>query len=73
MSSVRRTTGSRSRARRCGRSRSSRLVVACAALLDVAVYGALTRNGLTPAKAAEEVSGFILARLAAEASRAESR
>ena len=50
-----------------------RLVEACAALLDVAVYGALTRNGLTPAKAAEEVSGFILARLAAEASRAASR
>jgi AcrR family transcriptional regulator len=50
-----------------------RLADACAALLDVAVYGALTRNGLTPAKAAEEVSGFILARLAAEASRAVSR
>ena len=50
-----------------------RLVEACAALLDVAVYGAFTRNGLTPAKAAEEVSGFIMARLAAEASRAASR
>ena len=50
-----------------------RLVEAGAALLDVAVYGAFTRNGLTPAKAAEEVSGFILARLAAEASRAASR
>lgn len=50
-----------------------RLVEASAALLDVAVYGALTRNGLTPAKAAEEVAGFILARLAAEASRDAAR
>jgi AcrR family transcriptional regulator len=52
---------------------AARLVDTCAALLDVAVYGALTRNGFTPAKAAEEVSGFILARLAAEASRVTSR
>jgi AcrR family transcriptional regulator len=50
-----------------------RLADACAALLDVAVYGALTRGGLTPAKAAEEVAGFILARLAAEESRTASR
>jgi AcrR family transcriptional regulator len=49
------------------RNVDARLVNTCAVFLDVAVYGALTRNGMTPAKAAEEVSGFILARLAAEA------
>src|SRR6266545_1900111 len=51
----------------------ARLVSTCAALLDVAVYGALTRDGLTPAKAAEDVSGFILARLSADVSHPTGR
>jgi hypothetical protein len=42
---------------------SARLVTSCAALLDVAVYAALIRGGMSPAKAAEEVAAFILARL----------
>jgi AcrR family transcriptional regulator len=42
---------------------SARLVTICAALLDVAVYAALIRGGMSPAKAAEEVAAFILARL----------
>ena len=50
------------------RSSDLRLVTACAALLDVAVYSALTRAGMTPTEAAEEASTFILARLAAEPS-----
>jgi hypothetical protein len=50
---------------------SARLVTACAALLDVAVYVALTHAGMSSAKAAEEVSAFILARL--EAARRSSR
>jgi AcrR family transcriptional regulator len=50
---------------------SARLVTACAALLDVAVYAALTHAGMSSAKAAEEVSAFILARL--EAARRSSR
>jgi AcrR family transcriptional regulator len=52
---------------------SARLINACAALLDVAIYAALTRAGLPLAKAAEEVSSFILARLTTDASRAPSR
>jgi AcrR family transcriptional regulator len=44
-----------------------RLIGTCAALLDIAVYGTLTRQGVTPAKAAEEIAGFILARLSADA------
>ena len=35
-----------------------------AALIDIAVYGALRRAGLSTAAAAEEVAGFILARFA---------
>lgn len=42
---------------------SPRLAASCAALLDVAVYGALTRGGMSSAKAAEDISAFILARL----------
>jgi AcrR family transcriptional regulator len=41
-----------------------RLIRVCATLLDVAVYGALTRAGMTAAQAAEQVAAFILARLA---------
>jgi len=41
-----------------------RLPRVCSALLDVAVYGALTRAGMTPGEAADEVSAVILARLA---------
>jgi AcrR family transcriptional regulator len=48
------------------RSFDPRLVSACAALLDVAVYSALIRAGMTPTEAAEEASAFILARLAAD-------
>src|SRR5262245_224787 len=44
-----------------------RLIGACAALLDIAVYGALTRQGVTPGKAAEDIAGFILARLSVDA------
>jgi AcrR family transcriptional regulator len=49
----------------------ARLIASCAALLDVAVYGALIRGGMSPAKAAEEVAAFILARL--DAARRPSR
>ena len=45
----------------------ARLPRVCAALLDVAVYGALTRAGMTPGEAADEVSAVILARLATPA------
>ena len=41
----------------------ARVLQVCAALLDVAVYGALTRAGMTPGEAADEVSAVILARL----------
>ena len=51
---------------------NARVVKACAAFLDVAVYAALTRAGMTPGMAAEEVSRFILARLA-QASRSTPR
>ena len=44
-----------------------RLPRVCAALLDVAVYVALTRTGMTPGEAADEVSAVILARLATPA------
>ena len=44
-----------------------RLARACSTLLDVAIYGALTRAGMTAAQAAEEVAEFILARVKAEA------
>jgi AcrR family transcriptional regulator len=50
-----------------------RLTRTCSALLDVAVYGALTRAGMTAAQAAEHVAAFILARLKAEAGRAAPR
>jgi AcrR family transcriptional regulator len=43
---------------------AGRLARTCSALLDVAVYGALTRAGMTPAQAADDVATFILARLA---------
>jgi hypothetical protein len=45
----------------------------CAAVLDVAVYGALTRASMTPGEAADEVSAVILARLAAKPARAALR
>jgi len=45
----------------------ARLPRVCAALLDVAVCGALTRAGMTPGEAADEVSAVILARLATPA------
>ena len=51
----------------------ARLARTCSTLLDVAVYGALTRAGMTPAQAADDVASFILARLETEASRAGSR
>jgi AcrR family transcriptional regulator len=41
----------------------ARVLQVCSALLDVAVYGALTRAGMTPGEAADEVSAVILARL----------
>jgi AcrR family transcriptional regulator len=44
-----------------------RLARTCSALLDVAVYGALTRGGMTAGEAAAEVAEFILARIAAAA------
>ena len=43
-----------------------RLTRTCSALLDVAIYGALTRAGMSAGEAAEAVAEFILARLAAE-------
>jgi AcrR family transcriptional regulator len=52
---------------------NARLVNACAALLDVAVHGALTRAGSSSMKAADEVAGFILARLQAGAPGVTSR
>jgi AcrR family transcriptional regulator len=47
-----------------------RLIRTCSALLDVAVYGTLTRAGMTAAQAAEQVTAFILARLKSQALRA---
>jgi AcrR family transcriptional regulator len=41
----------------------ARVLQVCAAFLDVAVYGALTRAGMTPGEAADDVSAVILARL----------
>jgi hypothetical protein len=51
----------------------ARLARTCSTLLDVAVYGALTRAGMTPAQAADDVASFILARLEIETARAGSR
>jgi AcrR family transcriptional regulator len=51
----------------------ARLARTSSALLDVAVYGTLTRAGMTPAQAADDVASFILARLDAEAPRTPSR
>jgi AcrR family transcriptional regulator len=48
----------------------TQLIRTCSALLDVAVYGALTRAGMTAAQAAEQVAAFILARLKSQALRA---
>jgi AcrR family transcriptional regulator len=45
----------------------ARLPRVCSALLDVAVYGALTRAGMTPGEAADDVAAVILARLATPA------
>lgn len=50
-----------------------RLTRTCSALLDVTVYGALTRAGMTAAQAAGEVAQFIVARLAAEADAPAAR
>ncbi len=50
-----------------------RLTRTCSAFLDVAVYGALTRAGMTAAQAAEDVAGFILARLVADKAAAAAR
>jgi hypothetical protein len=41
--------------------------------LDVAVYGALTRAGMTAAQAAEQVAAFILSRLKSKTERAAPR
>ena len=49
-----------------------RLARTCSTLLDVAVYGALTRGGMTAGEAAEDVARFILARIALEANRVPS-
>jgi AcrR family transcriptional regulator len=51
----------------------ARLIKSGAALLDVAVYGALTRAGMSPAKAADDIADFILARIAGGASRRSAR
>jgi AcrR family transcriptional regulator len=51
----------------------ARLARTCSTLLDVAVYGALTRAGMTPTQAADDVATFILARLDTEAPRTASR
>jgi AcrR family transcriptional regulator len=51
----------------------ARLSRACSALLDVAVYGTLTRAGMTAAQAAEQVTAFILSRLKSEPARAAPR
>lgn len=51
----------------------ARLIRTCSALLDVAVYGALTRAGMTAAQAAEQVAAFILSRLKSKAGRAAAR